>query len=181
MSKLTPDETILGLLASRPAHGYHLLECFRDPAQLGEVWNLSTSQIYAVLKRLEKQGYIQGINLESPDAPTRTEYHITPQGEAVLEHWLDEPQPAPSIHHVRVEFLSRLYIARLLGLPTQTLVKRQKLMCLQHHADVLQQRNAAPFGVGFLTLDLVVAQMEVILDWIDRTELMPRQSDEFEV
>jgi len=53
MATITPDETILGLLAVRERHGYDLLDCFRDPSQLGEVWNLSTSQLYAVLKRLE--------------------------------------------------------------------------------------------------------------------------------
>ena len=57
MSQLTPDETLLGLLAAQTRHGYELQECFRDPAQLGEVWNLSTSQLYAVLKRLEQQGF----------------------------------------------------------------------------------------------------------------------------
>ena len=63
MSSITPDETILGLLAVRARHGYELLDCFRDPSQLGEVWKLSTSQIYAVLKRLESQGLTEGQKL----------------------------------------------------------------------------------------------------------------------
>ena len=174
MNTLTPDETILGLLASRPAHGYHLLESFHDPAQLGEVWKLSTSQLYAVLKRLEKQGAIQGVERESADAPTRTEYYITAAGEARLAQWLDNPQPSASVRCVRVEFLSRLYIARLLGIPTQPLVKRQKQACSQRYHELVAQRATAPLGMGFLTLDLVVTQMEGIIAWLDRTELMPR-------
>ena len=44
-----------GIVAARARHGYQLIDCFRDTAQLGRVWDLSTSQLYAVLKRLEAQ------------------------------------------------------------------------------------------------------------------------------
>jgi DNA-binding PadR family transcriptional regulator len=73
MSALTPDETIVGLLASQPQHGYQLLETFNRPDSLGNVWSLSTSQLYAVLKRLERQGWITGQPLASEIAPPRTE------------------------------------------------------------------------------------------------------------
>ncbi|NJL53976.1 PadR family transcriptional regulator [bacterium] len=60
MTQLVPDEVILGLLAVEACHGYQLLDHFRSPAALGRVWNLSTSQLYAVLKRLDRLGYIAG-------------------------------------------------------------------------------------------------------------------------
>src|SRR5215813_13581174 len=103
MSSLTPDETILGLLAVRARHGYELLDCFRDPAQLGEVWRLSTSQLYAVLKRLQVLALTEGHEVTVPDAPTRTEFRLTPAGTARLEEWLHEQAPSPSINRVRVE------------------------------------------------------------------------------
>jgi DNA-binding PadR family transcriptional regulator len=71
MSSLTPDETILGLLAVQARHGYELLECFRSTYQPGRVWNLNTSHIYAVLKRLEREGWIDARQLNIPtDAVT---------------------------------------------------------------------------------------------------------------
>jgi DNA-binding PadR family transcriptional regulator len=115
MSLLTPDDTLLGLLAAEARHGYQLIACFRDPAQLGNVWHLSTSQLYAVLKRLSGQGLISGCAVESPDAPTRIEYTLTPIGVVRLAAWLEETSPSPSVRGVRVEFLSRLCIARLLN------------------------------------------------------------------
>src|SRR5258707_15802201 len=115
MKSLTPDETILGLLVQRPRHGYELLDCFRDPGQLGEVWRLSTSQLYAVLKRLEFQGLTEGHEVLVPDAPPRMEYTLTGTGQERLQAWLDKSSPSASVHRVRVEFLSRLYIARLLN------------------------------------------------------------------
>lgn len=174
MSQIVPDETILGLLAANPGHGYQLLECFRDPAQLGEVWHLSTSQLYAVLKRLEKAGFITGQEIPSADAPARVQYRITQRGRKQLEGWLHEPQPSASVRRVRVEFLSRLYIARLLNIPTQPLVARQKKACQQQLAALITQREAAAPGVGFLALELVIAQLQAILGWIDRCELMPQ-------
>src|SRR5260221_12373495 len=102
MRSLTPDETILGLLAVRARHGYELLDCFRDPGQLGEVWRLSTSQLYAVLKRLEGQGLTEGHEVLVSDAPTRTEFRLTPTGQARLDAWLHELAPSASVNRVRV-------------------------------------------------------------------------------
>src|SRR5215831_20247753 len=136
MSSLTPDDTILGLLAVRARHGYELLDCFRDTSQLGEVWHLSTSQVYAVLKRLESQGLTEGHEVAVPDAPTRTEYRLTSAGEQRFQEWLDEESPSPSINRVRVEFLSRLYVARMLNIPTIPIVERQRATCLQKRAEV---------------------------------------------
>jgi len=178
MSSITPDETILGLLAVRVRHGYELLDCFRDSSQLGEVWNLSTSQLYAVLKRLESQGLTEGQAVLVPDAPTRTEYRLTSAGQARLQAWLNELLPSASINRVRVEFLSRLYIARLLDIPTASIVERQKAACLEKKTELLACLDKAEPGIGLLTLELVIAQLDVILQWLDRCELIPKSLDE---
>src|SRR5689334_14758006 len=140
MKQLTPDETLLGLLAAQARHGYDLLECFRDPSQLGRIWSLSTSQLYAVLKRLETQGLTVGIEVTCPDAPTRTEYSLTQAGQDQLIRWLNDIAPSSSVHRVRVEFLSRLYIARLLNIPTLDIVQRQKSVCAMKHAELVAER-----------------------------------------
>jgi DNA-binding PadR family transcriptional regulator len=178
MSQITPDETLLGLLAVGARHGYELLDCFRDPHQLGEVWRLSTSQLYAVLKRLESQGLTKGHEVIVPDAPPRTEYILTATGRETLETWLDEPEPSASIHRVRVEFLSRLYIARLLNIPTIPIVSRQKQACQVKRVEIARCLENSHPGIERLTLELNVAQLDVILQWLDRCELAPHESDE---
>jgi DNA-binding PadR family transcriptional regulator len=178
MTPLTPDETILGLLAAQARHGYQLLECFHDSSQLGTVWYLSTSQVYAVLKRLEQQGLIAGRTVEMSDAPTRTEYCLTEAGENRLHGWLDEVYPSPSIRRIRVEFLSRLFIARLLNIPTLTIVKQQKAACRQRLAELVAERAQTMPGISFLTTELVIAQLSAVLQWIDRCELVPKEEEE---
>jgi DNA-binding PadR family transcriptional regulator len=178
MTSLTPDNTLLGLLAANARHGYQLLDCFRDPSQLGEVWNLSTSQLYAVLKRLSAQGFITGHEIDSEDAPTRTEYALTQEGTKRLESWLHEGCPSASIRAVRVEFLSRLHIARLLNIPTIPVVQAQKAACNQKRAELVKQRDLMEPGVGFLVLELVIAQLDAVLLWIDRCELVPKEMED---
>jgi len=171
MLKLTPDDTLLGLLAANSQHGYQLLDAFRDPQQLGRVWYVSTSQLYAVLKRLEQQGLIAGQQVASADAPTRTEYTLTDEGHARLRAWLDEPHPSPSLRRIRVEFLSRLYIARLLGCPTGPIIARQRATCQRRLDDLLAERTGAPQSVSDLALEMVIAQLQAILDWLGECDV----------
>lgn len=176
MTSLLPDETLLGLLADRPRHGYQLLEIFEDTAQLGAIWKASTSQLYAVLKRLERDGWIAGIQVESDHAPTRTEYRLTSTGQTRLNDWLHEPNPSASIRRVRVEFLSRLFIAHRLGIPTKSLIQRQKSTC-QAALDLMRkQAEGIEPGVAQLSHAFVMAQLESVLGWIDTCESIPVRS-----
>ena len=174
MEHPSPDNVILGLLAVQPCHGYQLLEYFHDPQGLGRVWMMSTSQLYVVLKRLQQQGFITGRAVESSEAPTRTEYQLTEAGQDSLTIWLHEKQPPASVRRIRVEFLSRLYLARLLGVSTLPIVSAQKAACQLQLIILRTQRDEAAPGIGFLALEFMIAQLEAVLQWIDRCELVPK-------
>lgn len=174
MTTLTPDETILGLIAIQANHGYELLETFRRADELGEVWKMSTSQIYAVLKRLERLALIVGRVVTSENAPNRTEYQLTPAGEARLHEWLHNPLPSASIRRVRVEFLSRLYVARQLNIPTIAIVQRQRAACQAERQRLATSLAQTESGMGYLSQAFVVAQLDAVLAWIERCELVPK-------
>lgn len=178
MKILLPDDTILGLIAIQNCHGYELLDTFRRPNELGAIWKMSTSQIYAVLKRLEKTGLIIGTIIESWNAPSRTEYTLSAEGEARLQAWLYDPEPSASIRRVRVEFLSRLYIARQLNRPTIPIVQHQRTVCQTEYQRLLQMRTQKSPGMAYLAHEFVIAQLEAVLSWIERCELVPREPEE---
>ncbi|MEQ8676311.1 MAG: PadR family transcriptional regulator [Aggregatilineales bacterium] len=180
MKILTPDETILGLIAIHACHGYELIEMFVNPDELGAVWKMSTSQIYAVLKRLEKQAFISGRVVNSDNAPSRTEYVLTSAGKKAFEAWLHDPEPSASIRRVRVEFLSRLYIARRLNIPTIPIVARQKAVCRAEYSRLLTTREEVGFGMNYLTHELALAQLDAVLTWIERCELVPKELDDID-
>ncbi|MBC8098561.1 MAG: helix-turn-helix transcriptional regulator [Armatimonadetes bacterium] len=172
MPTLTPDDTLLGLLAVQPRHGYQLLECFQRADQLGRLWTMSTSQLYAVLKRLEREAYITGHEVVSDSAPSRTEYHLTPSGQARLQRWLYDTPLSPSIRRIRVEFLSRLFIAQQLQLPTTDIVRRQREGCERKHAELLVERTQAVPGIDQLALDFQINQLEAVVQWLERCALL---------
>ncbi|MBC8170175.1 MAG: PadR family transcriptional regulator [Anaerolineae bacterium] len=168
MAIITPDETVLGLLADQPRHGYELLEVFNTPDQLGEVWNLSTSQLYAVLKRLEQQAFITGTRVTSDHAPPRIEYTLTPEGKNRLLLWLYEKHPSASVRRIRVEFLSRLYIARRLNLADKVIIQYQQTACEQHLAELRLYHATFSPGIGQTAVDMVITQLEAIIIWLNR-------------
>lgn len=173
MSRLSPDEVLLGLLKAQPAHGYELLDTFRDPAQLGRVWNMSASQLYAVLKRLERSGAILGRDVPQPDAPARTEYTLTDLGEARLTAWLADEHPPASIHRIRVLFLSRLYIATLLQLPADPIIDRQLAVCEAQREKLQQEASQTTSPVERLTLQFVIGQLDSAIAWLHHCRSHP--------
>jgi DNA-binding PadR family transcriptional regulator len=167
MSRPIPDEVILGLLQAEPSHGYGLLERFRSKEQLGHIWHLSASQLYAVLKRLEDSGAIQGIDVESPDAPSRREYQLLPAGEQQLQDWLFEKHPSASLHRIRVIFLSKLYIASQLGQPVGEIFQNQIAACKQQHDAFQMELQGADGDINQLALDLVINQLSAVIGWLE--------------
>jgi len=170
MKRLVPDEVILGLLQYQPAHGYELLSWFTSCEYLGRIWSMSTSQIYAVLKRLEDQDAIAGQEVPTPDAPTRKEFSITKKGEKSLHAWLNDAKPSASIHRIRVEFISRLFIAELLGLSKQLIIQHQKAACEGVLEKIKKQKLLTESPTEVLTLNFVIGQLESALNWLANCE-----------
>lgn len=161
-----PDETILGILTSEPQHGYQLLVRFQSKADLGRVWTLSTSQLYAVLKRLEADSLIRGRDVEAGEGPTRREYATTPAGKRRLDAWLGETQLSSSIRQIRVQFISRLYVARMLGRSARGIVSRQRAVCEAQRRQLLAGKATAP-EMEQLVLDFVLGQLDAVLAWLE--------------
>ena len=178
MKRLVPDEIILGILKYQPTHGYELIERFRSQAQLGRVWTMSSSQIYAVLKRLDEQDAIVGREINNKDAPARTEYHVTALGYEQLKSWLYEPQPSSSIHHIRVEFISRLYVASLLHHPCDAIFDHQIRVCEAQIDKTSEDMINSASGQENMTLHFVLGQLEAAINWLQfyRSEFVDKHT-----
>lgn len=170
MSHLSPDDVILGLIAKQRSYGYLLLEYFRTGTPLGQLWSLSTSQLYNILKRLEHREEIDGCEYFPEDAPARTEYWLTDAGRFRFESWLHTPFPSASTRSIRTEFLSRLYLAHENAYSVQPIIAAQRDACERRHSQLIAQRDQARDQITYFSIDLVVAEMEVILAWLDRCE-----------
>ncbi len=54
-TSVSPQPVLLGLLMNEPRHGYELHQEFSR--NLGRVWQIGLSQLYAQLKLLEQAGF----------------------------------------------------------------------------------------------------------------------------
>ena len=111
--ELAPEWALLGLLTQKPMHGYELHRYFTAPSALGQVWYLGLSQMYKLLKELERQSYLEVTVQRQENYPARKVYHITPSGRAAFLQWMEKP--VKNTRLIRVEFLAKLFLAQLLG------------------------------------------------------------------
>ena len=161
---------LLGLLLEGPHHGYDLARRFAPGTALGDVLRLSTSHLYALLARLERDGLVAGTTEESGSRPARHVYHLTDAGRDVVLRRVDEPVARP--RDVLVDFPLKLYLDRRLGSTRATaLVARQ---CAVFTAYLQQlEHTAAPCGgedAAFMALvrEGRIARTRIVLDWLDR-------------
>jgi PadR family transcriptional regulator AphA len=162
---LSPQPILLGLLMAQPSHGYDLYQEFIG--ELGHVWLIGLSQMYAQLKQLEEAGLLVGQSEPQANRPPRKVYHLTTEGRAVFLDWVH--QPTAYLRHIRVEFLARLYFFHRLSLPgLEDLVAAQKTVC---QAQIQRfERLAADTDDPYrrLVLEFRRGQLEATIRWLDR-------------
>ena len=79
--------TLLALLSEGPKYGRQLREEFE--ARTGGAWPLNAGQMYAALRRLERDGLVE--SGDTGTAGPRREFRITSDGAAELAAWLRTP------------------------------------------------------------------------------------------
>ncbi len=96
-SKLTPTSyLVLGTIRmSGPSTPYELKQLVNH--SIGHFWSFPHSQLYTEPARLTALGLLREEREES--GRRRRRFHLTPAGEAALEHWAQEPTPGRTQAH----------------------------------------------------------------------------------
>lgn len=161
---------MLGLLKLEPSHGYALHQ--RYETDLSCVWRISLSQVYNILHRLEKQGYIQPAGSESTShAADRVPFQITRTGEQHFENWMRTPV-GPSVRAIRMAFISKLYFARQLSRSDiDDLIAAQRSTIDTHLEELRHKLDSFPKPqvVNRLGLQLRIKQLESLQTWFEET------------
>ncbi len=79
---LSTELSLLGFLRLRPMHGYEIHSCLADPSGLNGLWQVKLGRLYALLGRLELQGYVTAEIEPQGDRPPRKVFSLTPAGTA---------------------------------------------------------------------------------------------------
>jgi DNA-binding PadR family transcriptional regulator len=165
-SALSPEYALLGYLWQKPAHGYELHQ--RLLTDLGQIWHISLSQTYNILKRLEARDFIAGTVQEQDKLPDRREFVLTDAGRQRFEAWLNAPSGC-SVRAIRVEFTTRLYFAysydrRLAARLIDVQIAETRAGLERLKARLAETRPGQVFNR--LGLDLRVRQLDSILEWL---------------
>ena len=78
---------VLALIRQQPHYGYQLATALAD---LGKPLAASEGTLYPLLRRLQRDGLVEATWQESRDGPPRKYYHLSPEGERLLQSQLDE-------------------------------------------------------------------------------------------
>jgi DNA-binding PadR family transcriptional regulator len=163
---LSPEYALLGFLMQKPAHGYELHQQLQT--ELGQVWRVSQSQTYNILKRLEQQGFIAGQVKRQLKLPNQRKFQLTELGRERLMTWLHAPGRS-SVRGIRLEFLTRLYFVHAIEgkRAAQNLITTQQLVA-NAKLDALKQQWSADAVRGTynqLSVALQLRQLESVMKW----------------
>ncbi len=140
---------------------------------LSRFWNLTRSQIYLELGRLESAGLVQSTGQDGPRA--RRPFRVTEAGRAAFRAWLrDWAAAGPRDDQLRSPLVMTVFFGEFLEPDVvERLLREYRL----RHARMLDSRRAMLAGLSEeqraslpgATLDRGIALQEMTIDWLDRT------------
>ncbi len=158
---------VLGMLALGEAHGYDI--CRRLHNEIGPIWKLGKSQVYALLTRLERHGLVDHERVGQENLPARNIFTITPMGEEIFREWVGSP--VNHVRDMRLEFLAKLWFARQIDpddesrlIEKQLAVTREKVKRLEALKDSCStQIESRSIGFRLTSVHAAVSWLEQLL------------------
>ena len=167
---LSPEMALLGLLYKEAGHGYDLHRTVN--ADLGQVWHLSQSQAYAILKRLEAQGDISAEKIPQEKLPSRQLLQMTEQGRQKFLDWLTAPSGG-STRAIRMEFITRLYFLKIhfpkkIGKAFEQ-QRTEANLHIQRLETALTKLTTSEI-YNRMSLEMRLKQLKFVLEWLDESQ-----------
>lgn len=165
---LTLEYALLGFIQSEPTHAYEIHQRLEQTEMLGLVWRLKQRQLYALLERLESEGYVAAVLEPQDNRPPRRLLHLTPSGAAAFCQWLTTP--VAHGRDFRQEFMAKLYFARKSeAASVATLIAQQRSVCQQQIEEFRTQLAAMPAErvLDTLVFHFRIGQLAATLQWLD--------------
>jgi DNA-binding PadR family transcriptional regulator len=174
MSIGTAHFALLGLISSRDhgIHGYQLKSEFED--RFGDYWAVTFGQVYRLLDRLERTGFIAGADVPQVGRPPRKVYRITDRGRRTLQDWLALP-PSDGPKALRDDLVVKL-LFRSGAQPADALdlVIRHRSLCLRHLSRLNRRRARLENTSDAVATNLLLLQADMRvrsdLAWLDIVE-----------
>ena len=172
---LSTELALLGFVLEGPRHGYAIYQELTEPNGLWLVWRMKQSQLYALLSRLEANGFLASFKGEAEAGrPPRKMYQLTSSGKQAFHQWLIAPTNRG--RQFRLDLLIKLFFAQREGQAVlEKLLDAQRNACLSW----LQDAQAHELGEAEPYRRLVhryrAGQIRAMLAWLDacQDEIIP--------
>ncbi len=162
------EYVLLGMLARQPRHGYELHKELSSLEGLGLVWRVKQAQLYAILDKLEAQGYLSSRLITSESHPPRKEYHLTKSGQKLFTDWM--LSPVEHGRELRQDFLAKFYFARLEGEITARQVleaQRETLVKIRSRMEAEDDALSSSKSYEKQVYHFRMIQIQAFIDWLD--------------
>jgi len=156
------SETLLALLEREPAHGYTLKRRYDE--RFARAKPLAFGQVYASLARFEKRGWAHALEVEAGEGPERKRYRITPEGVAVVDHWVFEPQQP--VEFAASTLFARVSIALMSGRSAREALDKQRATHLVRMRELTTARKSAD-PAEMLAITYELSHLDADLRWIE--------------
>jgi DNA-binding PadR family transcriptional regulator len=138
-----------------------------DQSGLGSIWHLKQSQLYALLAKLEKDGYVTS-TLQSQDPhPPRRVFRLTRLGDKAFCEWFTNPVEVPRL--IRQVFLAKLYFAQKEDINlAQQLLEKQRVICKKWMDEFkLQLSISEPLSYRWNTYQYRLGHIQALQNWLE--------------
>lgn len=165
--KTTPaaEYAVLGALMSGPKHGYEIIQFLENA--LGFSWYVGTSQLYSVLKRLERDGLVRSTVETQHNRPSKRMFTLTKEGREALKSWLKTP--SEHVRDMRVEFLAKLFFLRNLSRKEGPELIEAQIRVLEKSKERISKKKRQEEDLYFkLVYEFKLATVDAWLKWLVR-------------
>ncbi|MBN2126573.1 MAG: PadR family transcriptional regulator [Deltaproteobacteria bacterium] len=159
------EYALLGSLMAGPKHGYEIMQFLEEA--LGDTWRVGTSQLYALLKKLEGKRLLCS-TLESQETrPSKRVFSLTPSGKRAFLAW--QRRPTRHVRDLRIEFLAKLFFFHRLPIEgAQDLVESQIRVLQGVREKIEKKRSGERDSYNNLVIAFKMRTIEAWLDWLQR-------------
>lgn len=158
--------SILGFLFEGPKSGWDLAT--EIPADIGDFWSITRSQIYRELHSLAAAGLIEA---GDPGPRDRVEYAITDEGREVFRSWITSPI---SVGGIRFPFLLRIRFGsempqEMLELALRTFYDeiRANLAFYEEQRALFPSEMSRDFHLKLAALDYGIWNGRAVVQWYE--------------
>jgi DNA-binding PadR family transcriptional regulator len=163
--------SLLGLLAQQPRHGYELHAAFEAVIGGQANWDVKPGQVYTTLTRLEEAGLVEQEAVGQDGGPEKRIFAITEAGRRELAEWMAQPVPS---EHQRDEFFLKLMLSIAIGIadPGRLIYTQRSHLYRELHAITTRRTACDPKRqlAQILLFDQVIMHLEANLRWLDMVE-----------